>query len=45
MMLFGFKSDMHEGMKIPLTLRFKTAGELNMQLTMHPPVGGMSGLM
>jgi copper(I)-binding protein/(2Fe-2S) ferredoxin len=44
MMLFEFKSDMTEGSTVPLTLHFKTAGDLNLSLTMHPPAGGMAGM-
>lgn len=45
MMLLEFRGELVEGLELPLTLQFERAGRLDLVLTLHPPVGGMAGMV
>lgn len=44
MMLLQFRGELVEGLEVPLALHFERAGRIELQLTLHPPAGGMAGM-
>lgn len=44
LMLLQFRGELVEGLEVPVVLSFERAGRVELNLTMHPPVGGMAGM-
>lgn len=44
LMLLQFRGELVEGIEVPVELSFERAGRVQLNLTMHPPAGGMAGM-